>query len=101
MAKTKKIMKINDKDVSNKHVPADYMDMGIAEARRFDAMVRKNFMPAIISTAKQAMEDYGVFEGVCLDLGCGTTVFAIELCRRSSLKIYGLTGKGYHFSAIS
>lgn len=74
----------------DKAVPADYIDMGIAEAQRFDAMVKENFMPAIISTAKQVMNDYGVFEGVCLDLGCGTAVFAIELCRHSNLKIYGL-----------
>ena len=47
-------------------------------------------MPAIISTVKQIVEDYGVLEGVGVDIGCGTAVFAIELCRRSNLKIYAL-----------
>jgi predicted RNA methylase len=71
-------------------VPADYMDMAISEAQRFDKMVRENFMPAIVSTAKQIIDDYGISEGVCVDVGCGTAIFAIELCRRSNLKLYAL-----------
>jgi len=71
-------------------VPADYIDMGMLEAKLFDKMVRENFMPAIISTVKQIIEDYGILEGVCVDVGCGTAIFAIELCRRSKLKIYAL-----------
>jgi ubiquinone/menaquinone biosynthesis C-methylase UbiE len=74
----------------DERVPADYMDMAISEAQRFDKMVRENFMPAIVSTAKQVIDDYGVLDGVCVDVGCGTAIFAIELCRRSNLKIYGL-----------
>lgn len=74
----------------NKSVPANYQDMDISKARLFDKMVKENFMPAIVSTAKQIIEDYGVLEGVCVDIGCGTAVFAIELCRRSNLKIYAL-----------
>jgi len=71
-------------------VPADYTDMAILEAQRFDKMVKENFMPAIVSTAKQVIEDYGVLEGVCVEVGCGTAIFAIELCRRSNLNIYAL-----------
>ncbi len=71
-------------------VPADYTEMDLVVAKRFDEKVRENFMPAIISTVKQIGEDYGVLEGVCVDVGCGTAVFAIELCRRSRLKIYAL-----------
>jgi ubiquinone/menaquinone biosynthesis C-methylase UbiE len=74
----------------NEQVPADYADMAISEAQRFDKMVKENFMPAIVSTAKQVIDDYGVLEGICVDVGCGTAVFAIELCRRSNLKIYAL-----------
>jgi len=74
----------------DERVPADYTDMAISEAQQFDKMVKENFMPAIVSTAKQIIDDYGVLEGVCLEVGCGTAIFAIELCRRSNLKIYAL-----------
>ena len=76
--------------MSDKRVPADYQDMDISEAQLFDKKVKENFMPAIVSTAKQVIEDYGVLQGVCVDVGCGTAIFAIELCRRSNLKIYAL-----------
>ena len=72
------------------HVPADYTEMDLLEAKRFDKKVKENFMPAIVSTVKQIIEDYGVLEGVCVDVGCGTAVFAIELCRHSKLRIYAL-----------
>lgn len=71
-------------------VPADYTEMGLLEAKRFDKKVRENFMPAIISTVKQIVEDYGVLEGISVEIGCGTALFAIELCRHSNLKIYAL-----------
>ncbi len=76
--------------MTEERVPADYTEMDLVVAKRFDEKVRENFMPAIISTVKQISEDYGVLEGVCVDIGCGTAVFAIELCRRSRLKIYAL-----------
>jgi len=76
--------------MSEKHVPANYTEMDLLEAKRFDKKVKENFMPAIISTAKQIIEDYDVLQGVCVDVGCGTAVFAIELCRHSKLKIYAL-----------
>jgi len=72
------------------HVPADYSEMGLIEAKHFDKKVKKNFMPAIVSTVKQIIKDYGVLEGVGVDVGCGTAVFAIELCKHSKLKIYAL-----------
>jgi SAM-dependent methyltransferase len=71
-------------------VPADYLDMTMVEARRFDKMVKQNFMPAIVATAMQVIEDYGVLEGICVEVGSGTALFAIELCRRSHLKIAAL-----------
>ncbi|RZN73816.1 MAG: class I SAM-dependent methyltransferase [Candidatus Methanolliviera hydrocarbonicum] len=71
-------------------VPADYTEMDLLEAKRFDKKVKENFMPAIISTVKQIIEDYGFLEGVCVEVGCGTAVFAVELCRHSKLKIYAL-----------
>jgi len=72
------------------HVPADYSEMELIEAKHFDKKVKENFMPAIVSTVKQIIKDYGVLEGVGVDVGCGTAVFAIELCKHSKLKIYAL-----------
>jgi len=76
--------------VSEENVPADYTEMDLVKAKRFDEKVKENFMPAIASTVRQIIEDYGVLEGVGIDVGCGTAVFAIELCRHSKLKIYAL-----------
>lgn len=75
--------------MSEERVPADYTEMDLLKARRFDKKVKENFMPAIISTVRQITEDYAL-EGVCVDVGCGTAVFATELCRHSRLKIYAL-----------
>ena len=72
------------------HVPADYPEMDLLKAKRFDKMVRENFMPAIVSTVKQLIEDYGVLEGIAVDIGCGTAIFAVELCIHSKLKIHAL-----------
>jgi len=79
-----------DKIISQERVPAGYTEMDLLETKRFDKKVKENFMPAIVSTVKQVIEDYGILEGICVDVGCGTAVFAIELCRRSKLKIYAL-----------
>jgi ubiquinone/menaquinone biosynthesis C-methylase UbiE len=76
--------------MSEEHVPADYTEMDLVKAERFDKKVKENFMPAIISTVKQITEDYGVLEGIGIDVGCGTAVFAIELCKHSKLRIYAL-----------
>ena len=76
--------------MSEERVPANYTEMDLSEAKRFDKKVKENFMPAVISTVKQIIEDYGILEGVCVDIGCGTAVFAIELSKHSKLKIYAL-----------
>ena len=76
--------------MSEERVPSDYTKMDLLEAKRFDEKVRENFMPAIISTVKQLVEDYGPLEGIGVDVGCGTAIFAIELCKHSKLKIYAL-----------
>jgi len=76
--------------MTEERVPADYTEMDLGVAKRFDEKVRENFMPAISSTVKQIREDYGVLEGVCVDVGCGTAVFTIELCKHSKVKIYAV-----------
>jgi ubiquinone/menaquinone biosynthesis C-methylase UbiE len=76
--------------MSDEKVPAEYSKMDLQKAKEFDKKVRQNFMPAIISTVRQIVEDYGPLEGVCVDVGAGTALFAIELGRRTALKIYAL-----------
>jgi len=76
--------------MSNERVPADYTEMDISKAQEFDKKVRKNFMPAVVSTVKQITEDYGPLKGTCMDVGSGTAVFAIELCKHSDFKRYAL-----------
>lgn len=71
-------------------VPAQYSQMDISKAEEFDRKVKKNFMPAIRSTVRQIVKDYGPLEGIGVDVGCGTAVFAIELCKHSDLTIYAL-----------
>lgn len=72
------------------HVPADYVNMDILDAQRLDEKLKEHFMPAYASVAKQIVNDYGVLEGVCVDVGSGTALLSIELCRRSNLRIYAL-----------
>jgi len=76
--------------MSDERVPADYTEMDLLEARRFDKKIRESFMPAIVSIVKQIINDYGPLEGICVDVGCGTAIFAIELYRHSNIKIYAL-----------
>ena len=76
--------------MSEERVPADYTEMDLLKASNFDKEVRKNFMPAVVSTVKQLVEDYGILKGTGIDIGCGTCVFAIELCKHTALKIYAL-----------
>ncbi len=76
--------------MTDEYVPADYSKMDIQAAKQFDKKVKENFMPTVISTVKQIIEDYGVLEGIGIDVGCGTAVFAIELCKHSKLKLYAL-----------
>ncbi len=76
--------------MSDEFVPADYSEMDLQAAKQFDKKVKENFMPTVVSTVKQINKDYGVLEGVGVDVGSGTAVFAIELCKHSKLKIYAL-----------
>ena len=79
-----------NKIMTDEQVPADYSEMDIIAAKQFDKKVKENFMSTITSTVKQIVEDYGVLDGVCVDVGSGTSIFGIELCKKSKLKIYAL-----------
>ena len=76
--------------MSDERVPADYVNMSILDAQCFDKKIKEHFMPAYASVAKQIVNDYGILEGVCVDVGSGTALLAIELCKCSNLRIYAL-----------
>jgi ubiquinone/menaquinone biosynthesis C-methylase UbiE len=90
VAVRKQTKKEKIKILPNKKVPSDYAEMDLSKAKRFNRMVKTNFMPAIHSTVKQIVEDYGILKGMCVDVGCGTAVFAIELSKLSGLQIFAL-----------
>jgi ubiquinone/menaquinone biosynthesis C-methylase UbiE len=61
-----------------------------SEAVRFDRFAREAFAKVYPSLAEQILSDYRIREGSCLDLGCGPAYLAIELAKRSDLKIIGV-----------
>ncbi len=62
----------------------------VNEAERFDRIARKVFKDVYPGLARQILDDYGIIEGVCLDIGCGPAYLAIELARRSGLRVIGV-----------
>jgi SAM-dependent methyltransferase len=48
------------------------------------------FAPVYPALAKQILDDYGIREGICVDVGGGTGHLAMELARQSDLKVYNL-----------
>ena len=62
----------------------------VSEAERFDRMARVLFKDVYPGLARQILDDYGVTRGVCLDIGCGPAYLAIELAKRSNLRVIGV-----------
>jgi SAM-dependent methyltransferase len=48
------------------------------------------FAPVYPALAQQIVQDYGITEGVCVDVGGGTGHLAMELAKRSKLTVYNL-----------
>jgi SAM-dependent methyltransferase len=48
------------------------------------------FAPMYPLLAKQIVDDYGIKEGICVDIGCGPGQLPIELAKITKLTIYGL-----------
>jgi ubiquinone/menaquinone biosynthesis C-methylase UbiE len=48
------------------------------------------FAPLYPALAKQIVEDYGITEGVCVDVGGGCGSLALELAKITNLKVYVL-----------
>jgi SAM-dependent methyltransferase len=64
--------------------------IGESEAARFDHFAREVFKNVYRSLAEQILGDYGVRDGLCLDLGCGPGYLGIELAERSNLRVIGV-----------
>ncbi len=61
-----------------------------SEAVRFDRLARDAFQEVYPSLAEQILDDYDIRTGSCLDIGCGPGYLAIEMAKRSHLKIIGV-----------
>jgi ubiquinone/menaquinone biosynthesis C-methylase UbiE len=61
-----------------------------SDAARFDRVARDAFKEVYPSLADQILNDYGIREGVCLDIGCGPAYLGIEVAKRSRLTVIGI-----------
>jgi ubiquinone/menaquinone biosynthesis C-methylase UbiE len=59
-------------------------------AVRFDRLARTAFLEVYPSLAEQILSDYRIHDGVCYDIGCGPGYLAIEIAKRSNLKVIGV-----------
>jgi len=60
------------------------------EAAQFNRFARDVFKEVYPSVAKQILNDYNIHTGLCLDIGCGPGYLAMEVAKRSSLKVIGV-----------
>jgi SAM-dependent methyltransferase len=61
-----------------------------SDAVRFDRLARDAFEEVYPSLAEQILGDYGIREGICLDIGCGPAYLGIEIAKRSRLRVIGV-----------
>ena len=61
-----------------------------SEAVRFDRFAREAFKEVYPTLADQILNDYGIREGVCLDIGCGPGYLGIEMAKQSHLNVLGV-----------
>ena len=71
-------------------VPADYTNMDLLEAEEFDRKIKETFLPAFPAVVRQIIENCGILEGTCIDIGSGTALLSIELARKTFLTIHAL-----------
>jgi SAM-dependent methyltransferase len=69
---------------------ADDYRQGLIERYPFYQNATGRFAPLYPALAKQIVEDYGVTEGVCVDVGGGCGSLAIELAKITNLTVYVL-----------
>ena len=60
------------------------------DAQKFDKIARTLFKEVYPLLAMQVLQDYGISQGVCLDIGCGPAYFSIEIAKQSLLQVIGV-----------
>jgi len=60
------------------------------EATQFNRFARDAFKEVYPSLAEQILNDYNIRTGLCLDIGCGPGYLAMEIAKRSNLKVIGV-----------
>ena len=71
-------------------VPADYTSMDLIKAEEFDRKIKGTILPAFPAVVEQIIENCGILEGTCIDIGSGTALLSIELARKTALTIHAL-----------
>lgn len=59
-------------------------------AERVSEVARTTFAPVYPALAKQIVEDTGIKEGVCVELGCGSGSLGLALAKITNLRIYAI-----------
>jgi len=70
--------------------PADGYKASLIAQYRFYATATGSFAPVYPALAQQIVQDYGITEGICVDLGGGCGSLSMALARITNLRIYML-----------
>ena len=71
-----------NKEDSHRHVMED--------AESYDRFIEEKLVRTYPQTARRIIDQYGITEGRCLDIGAGTGRLEIELTKISNLNLIGL-----------
>lgn len=59
-------------------------------AERMAEVARTTFAPVYPALARQIVEDTGIKEGICIELGCGSGALGLALVKVTNLKVYAI-----------
>jgi len=74
-------------DIFLKH---GYMLDDGSDAARYDEHAARRFQNVYDNICRQLVDDYGIVEGVALDIGCGPGQMALTLARMTDLEVIGV-----------